>query len=110
MVTGAIFVAVWVTNDRRWRIVVVSSLVGEEVLHWRIFLQERSKLGLHKGEIVNSDYNQRLRVALASCFPGVSWNRCQCSLQWSTRVDVPKSWLHIEIAGDILMIFLASNR
>ncbi|MFT5410365.1 MAG: hypothetical protein ACI8XO_002412 [Verrucomicrobiales bacterium] len=60
--------------------------------------------------MITSDAHEGLKAALAACFPGVPWQRCQFHLQQNAQTYVPKTEIKAEEAAPIRRVFDAQDR
>lgn len=51
--------------------------LSEAEVHWREFFNSLKARGLGLPRMITSDAHEGLKAALAACFPGVPWQRCQ---------------------------------
>ena len=110
VVDCAVLMAVGVGVDGKRRVLGVSAALSEAEVHWREFLEDLSRRGLHGVQAITSDAHTGLRAALRSVFPSVPWQRCQFHLQQNAQAYVPQIGMRKEVAGDIRSVFAAPNR
>lgn len=105
----AVLIATGVMEDGRRTILGTSVSLSEAEVHWRDFLLNLKKRGLHGVELITSDDHTGLKSALRSVFPKVPWQRCQVHLQRNATAYVPKVAMRREVASDLRSIFNAPN-
>ncbi len=105
----AVLVATGVMEDGHRCVLGTSVSLSEAEVHWREFLLELQKRGLHGIRMITSDDHPGLRNALESVFPNVAWQRCQVHLQRNAIAYIPRVSMRKEVASDIRSIFNAVN-
>ena len=110
IVDQAVFTAAGVNDEGRREILGTSVSLSEAEVHWRQFLGELQKRGLHGVELFISDDHSGLKAARKAVFPGIHWQRCQVHLQRNAQAYVPKQNMKEQVAADIRSIFNASDR
>ena len=106
----AVLIAAGVREDGRRSLLGVSCSMSEAEVHWRAFLSELKKRGLHGVEMITSDDHEGLKAALKATFHGVAWNRCHFHLRRNVAAYVPKVHMRAEVAEDIRTILTAPSR
>ena len=106
----AVLIAAGVRDDGKRSILGVSCSMSEAEVHWRDFLVELKKRGLHGVEMITSDSHEGLKAALRATFNGVAWNRCHFHLQQNAAAYVPKIDMRAKVAEDIRSILTAPCR
>lgn len=106
----ALLIAAGVRDDGKRSILGVSCSMGEAEVHWRHFLADLKKRGLHGVEMITSDDHEGLKAALRATFNGVAWNRCHFHLQRNATAYVPKVQMRARVAEDIRSILTAPCR
>ena len=107
----ALLVAIGVRKEDGRRTVLGCSVsLSEAEVHWREFFNSLKARGLGLPRMVTSDAHEGLKSALAACFPGVPWQRCQFHLQQNAQSYVPKTEMKTEVAGAIRRVFDATDR
>ena len=96
--------------DGKRTVLGCSVSLSEAEVHWREFLNSLKARGLGLPRMTTSDAHEGLKSALAACFPGVPWQRCQFHLQQNAQSYVPKIEMRAEVAGVIRRIFDATDR
>jgi putative transposase len=102
----------------RRQILGVSVSLGEQEVHWRIFLHSLLARGLCGIQLITSDDHAGLRAARRAVFGGIPWQRCQFhpslrsgqALQQNASTYVLHQALLKEVAADIRTIFNAPDR
>ena len=106
----AVLVAVGVDAMGYRKVVGVSISLGEQEIHWRIFMQSLMKRGLRGVQLIISDDHAGLKAARKAVFGGIPWQRCQFHLQQNAQAYVPRKDMQAEVAQDIRNIFNAPDR
>jgi len=107
---AAILTASGVKSDGKRSILGISVSLSEAETHWRSFLEDLVKRGLHGVQLITSDDHAGMKAARKAIFTGVPWQRCQFHLQQNAGAYVPKKAMRMEVAEDIRTIFNAPNR
>ena len=107
---AAVLIALGVGSDGRRRILGVSVSLGEQEVHWRLFMENLLKRGLRGVELITSDDHAGLRAARRAVFGGIPWQRCQIHLQQNAQGYVPRKEMQHEMAEDLRTIFNAPHR
>jgi len=106
----AVLVATGVMEDGKRTILGTSVSLSEAEVHWRNFLLDLKKRGLHGVQLITSDDHSGLKAALTSVFPNVPWQRCQVHLQRNAVAYIPKMDMRKEVANDIRHMFNAPDQ
>lgn len=106
----AIALAIGVTESGTREVLGLSVKLTEAEIHWRSFLEDLQKRGLHGIKLIISDDHAGLKAARKTVFPSIPWQRCQFHLQQNAQQYVPKKSMKKEVAADIRSIFNAANR
>ena len=106
----AVLVATGVMEDGKRTVLGTSVSLSEAEVHWRSFLLDLKKRGLHGLKLITSDDHSGLKAALESVFPSVPWQRCQVHLQRNAVPYVPKMDMRKGVANDIRNIFNAPDQ
>lgn len=106
----AVLIAAAVLPNGKRTILGVSVSLSEAEVHWRAFLESLIARGLRGVTSVTSDAHVGLKAAIAACFPGAAWQRCQFHLQQNAGAYVPNVAIRPEIARDIRAVFNAPDR
>ena len=107
----ALLVAIGVRKKDGKRTVLGCSVsLSEAEVHWREFFTSLKARGLGLPRMITSDAHEGLKAALAACFPGVPWQRCQFHLQQNAQAYVPKTEMKAEVAAAIRRVFDANDR
>lgn len=109
VVSCAVLIATGVMEDGRRTVLGTSVSLSEAEIHWRQFLLDLKRRGLHGLKMITSDDHAGLKEARISVFPSVPWQRCQVHLQRNAVPYVPKVSLRKEVANDIRNIFNAPS-
>ena len=110
IVDQAVFTAVGVNDEGKREVLGTSVSMSEAEVHWRQFLGDLQKRGLHGVQLFISDNHAGLKAARKAVFPGIPWQRCQFHLQQNAQKYVPKEAMKEKVAGDIRSIFNAPDR
>jgi len=106
----AVLVATGVMEDGNRTVLGTSVSLSEAEIHWRNFLLDLKKRGLHGLELITSDDHIGLKTALTSVFPSIPWQRCQVHIQRNAASYVPKLDMRKGVANDIRNIFNAPDK
>jgi len=106
----AVLIATGVMEDGKRAVLGTSVSLSEAEVHWRHFLLDLKKRGLHGVQLITSDDHSGLKAALTSVFPSVPWQRCQVHLQRNAVAYVPKMDMRKGVANDIRNIFNAPDK
>ena len=106
----AVLVATGVMEDGKRTVLGTSVSLSEAEVHWRNFLLDLKKRGLHGVKLITSDDHSGLKAALKKVFPSVPWQRCQVHLQRNAVPYVPKMDMRKGVANDIRNIFNAPDQ
>ena len=106
----AVVTAIGINITGKREILGVSVKLSEAEVHWRGFLEDLQKRGLHGIKLIISDDHAGLKAARKAIFPSIPWQRCQFHLQQNAQQYVPKRSMKKEVAADIRSIFNAANR
>jgi transposase-like protein len=106
----AVLVATGVMGDGKRTILGTSVSLSEAEVHWRNFLLDLKKRGLHGVQLITSDDHSGLKSALKSVFPSVPWQRCQVHLQRNAVAYIPKMDMRKGVANDIRHMFNAPDQ
>lgn len=68
--------AVGVTKEGYREVLGISCKISEAEVHWRSFLEDLTRRGMHGIKLVISDSHTGLKKALQSVFPAAKWQRC----------------------------------
>ena len=110
VISMAVFVAIGVNRKTRCReILGISAELSEAEIHWRHFLEQLHKRGLHGVKLFISDDHSGLKAARKHQFTTVPWQRCQFHFQQNALNYVPKRSMREEITVDIRSIFNARD-
>lgn len=110
IVDEAVFTAVGVNDDGKREVLGTSVSRSEAEIHWRQFLEDLQKRGLHGVQLFTSDDHPGLKKARKAVFPGIAWQRCQFHLQQNAQAYVPKEEMKEQVAADIRAIFNAPDK
>lgn len=107
---AAVLIAVGVDLSGHRKVLGVSISLGEQEIHWRVFLESLLKRGLRGVKLIISDDHSGLKAARQAVFGGIPWQRCQFHLQQNAQAYVPRKDLQKEVAEDIRAVFSAADR
>jgi transposase-like protein len=106
----AVLKAVGVNKEGIREVLGVSCSLSEAEVHWRSFMEDLLKRGLHGVELVVSDSHQGLRKALGAVFPCVRWQRCLFHLAQNAGAQASKAPMRGELCKVVKEIYQASDR
>lgn len=107
----ALLVAIGIRKrDGKRTVLGCSVSLSEAEVHWREFFTSLKARGLCLPRMITSDAHEGLKAALAACFPGVPWQRCQFHLQQNAQAYVPKTEMKAAVAASIRRVFDAEDR
>lgn len=106
----AVLKAVGVTDEGMREVLSVSCSLSEAEVHWRAFLEDLLKRGMHGIKLVISDDHSGLRSALRSVFPSVPWQRCLFHLAQNAGSYAPKAAMRGELCQAVKEIYQAIDR
>lgn len=106
----ATLIAIGATEGGRVELLGISVKLSEAEIHWREFLTDLQKRGLHGVKLTISDDHSGLKAARRTVLPSVPWQRCQFHLQQNAQKYVLRKSMKKEVAADIRGIFNAANR
>lgn len=110
VISMAVFVAIGVNKKTGYReILGISAELSEAEIHWRHFLEQLHKRGLHGVKLFISDDHSGLKAARQHQFTTVPWQRCQFHFQQNALNYVPKRSMREEVTGDVRSIFNARD-
>jgi len=110
VISMAVFVAIGVNRKTGCReILGISAELSEAEIHWRHFLEQLHKRGLHGVKLFISDDHSGLKAARKHQYTTVPWQRCQFHFQQNALNYVPKRNMREEVTGDIRSIFNARD-
>jgi len=105
----AVFIAVGAEPGRPREILGVSVSLSEAEVHWRSFMEDLSRRGLHGIQLIISDDHSGLKAARQKVFTSVPWQRCQFHMQQNAQSYVTKKSMKKMMAGEIRTIFNAPS-
>jgi len=107
----AILIALSVnTCSGKREILGISAKLSEAEVHWRHFMQQLQKRGLHGVELLISDDHSGLRAARKTVFPSILWQRCQFHFQQNAQSYAPKRSMKKELADAVKYIFNSASK
>lgn len=107
---SAVLMAAGVNEQGQRDILGVSVSLSEAEIHWRNFLSDLQKRGMHGVKLIVSDAHAGLREARIANYGGIPWQRCQFHLQQNAQKYVPREEMKKQVAADIRAIFNAPSR
>ena len=110
MVDCAVLIAIGVTPEGKREVLGCSVELSEAEAHWRTFMSDLQKRGLHGIKLIISDAHEGLKAARKAVWPSVKWQRCQFHLQQNAQSYVPKQDMKRTVASRIRAIFNAPDR
>lgn len=106
---AAVLIAIGIDQQGKKEVLGVSVKLSEHETHWRSFLEDLQKRGLHGVQLFISDAHKGIKAARKAVFPSVPWQRCQFHLQQNAQSYVPKKSMKSKVAFDIRSIFDAPS-
>lgn len=106
----AVLKAVGVNEDGIREVLGVSCSLSEAEVHWRNFLEDLMKRGMHGVELTVSDSHKGLRGALKAILPSVKWQRCLFHLSQNASAYAPRANMRKEICGAVREIYQAVDK
>jgi len=106
----AVLKAVGINEEGRREVLGISCSLSEAEVHWRGFMENLLKRGLHGVELVISDSHQGLRKALEAVFPSIKWQRCLFHLAQNAGAQSPSAALRGELCHAVKEIYQAVDR
>jgi transposase-like protein len=107
----AILIALGVNaRSGKREILGVSAKLSEAEVHWRHFMQQLQKRGLHGVKLLISDDHSGLRAARKTVFPSILWQRCQFHFQQNAQSYAPKRYMKKELADAVKYIFNSASK
>ena len=106
----AVLKAIGVNEEGVREILGVSCNLSEAEVHWRSFMEDLIKRGLHGIELVISDSHTGLKAALQAVFPSVRWQRCLFHLAQNAGAQAPHANMRTEISQAVREIYQAADR
>lgn len=91
VVNVACIIATAVNDDGHREVLGVDVITEEDGVGWTAFLRHLKARGLSGVKLVISDAHAGLKDAIASTFPGASWQRCRTHFTRNVLTKVPKS-------------------
>jgi transposase-like protein len=109
VVSQGVLVVAGVRDDGQREILAITVADTESEASYLTLFQELKGRGLQGVELVTSDDHKGLRAAIARCFQGASWQRCQVHVTRNLLSAVSQRRRR-ELADDLRGIFAASTR
>ena len=110
VISMAVLVAIGVNQKTGCReILGISAELSEAEIHWRHFMENLHKRGLHGVKLFISDDHSGLKAARKHQYATVPWQRCQFHFQQNALNYVPKRAMREEVSRDIKYIFNAKD-
>jgi putative transposase len=109
IVNVAVVVATGVNAEGKREILGMDVFTTEDGAAWTAFLRGLAARGLGDVRLFISDAHQGLKNALASVFPGASWQRCRTHLMRNLLARVPKSSQNV-VATLVRSIFAQGDK
>jgi len=106
----AVLKAVGATINGEREILSVSCSLSEAEVHWRSFLEDLLKRGMHGVQLVISDNHSGLKSALKCVLPSVPWQRCVFHLAQNAGAYAPSVGLRGELCRVVKEIYQAVSR
>lgn len=106
----AVLKAVGVTPDGAREVLSVSCSLSEAEVHWRNFLEDLIRRGMHGIKMVTSDQHSGLTAALRAVLPSVPWQRCLFHLAQNAGSYAPHAGMKEECCQAVREIYGAISR
>lgn len=106
----AVLKAVGVNEDGIREVLGISCSLSEAEVHWRNFLEDLIKRGMHGLELTVSDSHKGLRGALKAVLPSIKWQRCLFHLSQNASAYAPRANMHKEICEAVREIYQALDK
>jgi putative transposase len=106
----AILKAVGVNQEGVREVLGISCALSEAEVHWRDFLENLLRRGMHGIELVISDAHSGLTQALKATLPSVKWQRCLFHLAQNASAQVPSASMRKEACATIREIYQAIDK
>lgn len=107
---SAVFVAIGANPGKPREILGVSISLSEAEVHWRHFMEDLQRRGLHGIKLIISDRHSGLMAAREAVFTSTPWQRCQFHFQQNGQDYVPKHRLKKVLASEIRAMFNAPSK
>ena len=105
----AVLCAVGVGADERRHVLGLSAKLSEAEVHWRDFLENLTKRGMHGVEFVVSDDHAGLKAARRAVFGVATWQRCQFHLAMNAVQHAPNRDIKNRIGRQLRAVWNAST-
>ncbi len=109
IVNVAVVVATGVNAEGKREILGLDVFTGEDGAAWTAFLRGLAARGLGDVRLFVSDAHKGLKNAIASVFPGASWQRCRTHFMRNLLARVPKA-SQTAVATLVRSIFAQSDK
>jgi len=101
----AVLKAVGVNKDGFREILGISCGLSEAEVHWREFIEDLIRRGMHGLKLVTSDDHSGLRAALRAVLPSVPWQRCLFHLAQNASSYAPSVSMRPEICRAVREVY-----
>lgn len=102
--------AVGVNQEGIREILGISCSLSEAEVHWRDFIEDLIRRGLHGVELIISDAHTGLRAAIQAVFPSVKWQRCIFHLAQNASGYASKADMRAELCDIVRQIYQAVDK
>jgi putative transposase len=106
----AVLKAVGVTDEGNREILGICCSLSEAEVHWRVFLEDLLKRGMHGLELIISDSHMGLKAALQAALPSVKWQRCLFHLAQNASAYAPSAHMRKDISSCVKEIYQAIDK
>ena len=105
----AVLTAIGIGLDQRRHVLGVSCALSEAEVHWRGFLQDLTKRGLHGVRFITSDDHPGLKAARRAVLPGATWQPCQFHLAQNAIHHAPNQAIRKSIGQELRRVWNAET-
>jgi putative transposase len=102
--------AVGVNEEGIREILGISCSLSEAEVHWRVFIEDLLKRGMHGVELIISDSHMGLKTAVQAVLPSVKWQRCLFHLAQNASAYAPSVHMRKEICSCVREIYQAIDK
>lgn len=103
----AVLKAVGINKEGCREILGLSCSLSEAEVHWRAFLEDLIRRGMHGVRLIISDDHAGLRAALRATLPSVQWQRCLFHLAQNACSYAPNVSMRGELCEAVKEIYQA---
>ena len=103
----AVLKAIGVNKEGFREVLGISCSLSEAEVHWRTFIEDLIKRGMHGLQLITSDDHSGLRAALRATLPSVPWQRCLFHLAQNAASYAPSASMRSELSQAVKEIYQA---